>query len=234
MAAQMANLYGVTESLPTAIPKVPNLQRNYPKSYKIKCQSKNTEEIHQNEQQSSSMGYNNTLRSRRTVLGIASIGILTQFGVNPSLAFNQDELWLTGPLPGLPPAENKISNEETGTRSFLKKGIYMANIGTKGSALRLKKYAFDLLAMGDLISQDTLNYVRKYLRFKGTFMYYDFDKIISAAPVTDKQPLTDLANRLFNNFEKLEDAVKVKDVSLTQSCYNDTAIILQDVMDRMA
>ena len=106
MAAQMANLYGVTESLPTAIPKVPNLQRNYPKSYKIKCQSKNIEEIHQNEQQSSSMGYNNTLRSRRTVLGIASIGILTQFGVNPSLAFNQDELWLTGPLPGLPPAEN--------------------------------------------------------------------------------------------------------------------------------
>ncbi|CAO2833490.1 unnamed protein product [Amaranthus hypochondriacus] len=219
MAAPMANIYGVKESLPSAIPKVPNLQRKYPKSYKIKCQSKNIEEIHE---------------SRRTVLGIASIGILTQFGVNPSLAFNQDELWLTGPLPGLPPPQNKISNEETGTRSFLKKGIYMANIGTKGSALRLKKYAFDLLAMGDLISQDTLNYVRKYLRFKGTFMYYDFDKIISAASDTDKQPLTDLANRLFNNFEKLEDAAKVKDVSLTQSCYNDTAIILQDVMDRMA
>ncbi|KMS98530.1 hypothetical protein BVRB_4g092210 [Beta vulgaris subsp. vulgaris] len=233
--ARLANLYGVTESLPAAIPKTPNIQRTPSKSCRIiKCQAKMFENFDQFEQQCSSLALKNT--TRRSVLGIASIALLAQLDTNnnDSLAVEENQLWLTGPLPGLPPAENKIFNEETGTRTFLKKGIYMANIGTKGSAHRLRKYAFDLMALGDLITQDTFNYVRRYLRLKGTFMYYDFDKVISASSVPDKQPLTDLANRLFDNFEKLQDAVKLKDLPQTQSCYNKTTVILQEVMDRMA
>ncbi|KAF9588303.1 hypothetical protein IFM89_008720, partial [Coptis chinensis] len=95
-----------------------------------------------------------------------------------------------------------IANEESGTPTFLKKGIFVANVEPKGSAYRLKKYAFDLMGMGDILGQDAWHYVRKYLRLKSSIMYYDFDTVISASPVNDKGPLTDLAERLFDSVEK--------------------------------
>ncbi|EOA37526.1 hypothetical protein CARUB_v10011728mg, partial [Capsella rubella] len=104
----------------------------------------------------------------------------------------------------IPPIYNNIVNGKTGTRTFIKKGVYVADIGTKGRMYRVKKNAFDLLAMEDLIGPDTLNYVKK----------------------------TDLANRLFDNFENLEDSAKTKILAETESCYKDTQFLLQEVNDQ--
>ncbi|KAF7833885.1 photosynthetic NDH subunit of lumenal location 3, chloroplastic [Senna tora] len=170
--------------------------------------------------------------TRRAAISLASFILTLNHTHKPSLALDNG-FWYEEPLPP-PSVSNQIANEQTGTRSFLKKGLYMANIGVKGSMYRIKKYAFDLLAMADLVAEDTLNYVRKYLRLKSTFIYYDFDKVISAASENDKQPLTVMANKLFDNFEKLEDAARRKNFSETKSCYQETTVMLHEVMDRMA
>ncbi|KAK6946838.1 Oxygen-evolving enhancer protein 3 [Dillenia turbinata] len=218
--AHLACSNGVSKTLPP-IPKLANIP-NYPKKVTINAKiTKATDDVEQV-----------LLTTRRVSISIASISLLANSSRGIALA-DDNGFWLTTPLP-VPSVENKIANEETGTRSFLKKGIYMANIGTKGSAYRLNKYAFDLLALEDMIGSNAWNYIGKYLRLKSTFMYHDFDKVISAASESDKPALLDLANRLFDSVEKLEDAVKAENLPQTKSCYLDTTAILQEVRTRIA
>ncbi|KAK8483059.1 hypothetical protein V6N13_031624 [Hibiscus sabdariffa] len=221
--AHLASLNGIGETLPV-IPKPPTIQRTRKTSKIIGFLGKNTSNFHEHQPLQT---------TRRTALALASIALVGTSSNGISLA-EDNGYWITDLLP-VPSVENKdITNPETGTRSFLKTGLYVANLNTKNRMYRIKKYAFDLLAMADLIGPDTLNYVKKYLRLKSTVMYYDFDKLISAAAVDDKQPLITLANRLFDSFEKLEDAAKMRNFPQTESCYGDTKLILQEVMDRMA
>ncbi|KAK1682217.1 hypothetical protein QYE76_043065 [Lolium multiflorum] len=181
-------------------------------------------------------------RSACLGLGLATAGMLR---TAPGRAADTDEdpepanngWWLTEfPLP-VPKIRNKeINNGETGTRSFIKNGIYIADIGPSfaAHAYRLRSSAFDLLALEDLLGKEASNYVNKYLRLKATFIYYDFDKLITAADADAKPPLLDLANRLFDSFERLQAAVTTKDDADIGSRYADTKLILQEVMTRMA
>ncbi|KAL5548235.1 hypothetical protein UlMin_003466 [Ulmus minor] len=219
--ARLANLNGVSEAMP-GLSKLPGIRKTRKRAQIIGFLGKKTEDSQEQTLQT----------TRRVALSLASIALVGKACNGVSLAENNG-FWIDGPLP-VPSAENKLANEKTGTRSFLKKGLYMADIGTKGRMYRLKKYAFDLLAMEDLIGKDTLNYVQKYLRLKSTFMYFDFDKVISAVSADEKQPLLDLANKLFDNVEKLEAAVKQRNLSETEAFYKDTKVILQEVMDKMA
>ncbi|XP_022735392.1 photosynthetic NDH subunit of lumenal location 3, chloroplastic-like [Durio zibethinus] len=219
--AHLANLNGTCETLPS-IPKLPSIQKTWKTSKVTGILGKKTENFQEQPLQS----------TRRVALVLASIALVGTCSNSVSLA-EDNGYWITDLLP-VPSVENNIANEKTGTRSFVKKGLYVANLNTKNRMYRLKKYAFDLLAMADLIGPDTPNYVKKYLRLKSTVMYYDFDKIISASSADDEQTLTALANRLFDSFDKLEDAAKMKNLPRTESCYEDTKVILQEVMDRMA
>ncbi|KAG9454247.1 hypothetical protein H6P81_007151 [Aristolochia fimbriata] len=171
--------------------------------------------------------------TRRVAIGLGVASLAGRLSNGVASAAEDNGFWYTGPIP-VPSVSSKIANQETGTRSFVRPGIYMANIGPQGSQYRLRKYAFDLLALGDLIGKDAWSYMRKYLRLKSTFMYYDFDTVISAAPEEEKQPLTDLANRLFDSVEKLEDAVKNRKEPEIVSYYEDTTTLLKEVMTRMA
>ncbi|XP_010485415.1 PREDICTED: photosynthetic NDH subunit of lumenal location 3, chloroplastic [Camelina sativa] len=219
--AHFLDLNSLTNTLPS-IPKLPE-SRKISKSSGFAC--RRTVEFQEPD---------SVQITRRMTLGFTvSIGLTGIFGANNVSLAQDNGFWIDGPLP-IPPIYNNIVNEQTGTRTFIKKGVYVADIGTKGRMYRVKKNAFDLLAMEDLIGPDTLNYVKKYLRLKSTFLFYDFDNLISSAASEDKQPLTDLANRLFDNFEKLEDAAKAKNLTKTESCYIDTKILLQEVMTRMA
>ncbi|KAH0468738.1 hypothetical protein IEQ34_001970 [Dendrobium chrysotoxum] len=154
---------------------------------------------------------------------------------SPGNPYGDEEngLWLPGLIP-IPTVTNKINNPETGTRSFVQLGVYVSNIGPEGSAYRIKQNAFDLLGWGDLLGKNAWSYLKKYLQLKSTIMYFDFDTVITGASVEQKQPLTDLANRLFTNFEKLEEAVKMKDDPMTRLCYDETRVVLKEVMERMA
>ncbi|CAK9166754.1 unnamed protein product [Ilex paraguariensis] len=111
----------------------------------------------------------------------------------------------------------------------------MVDVEFKGSAHRIRKCAFDLLCIGDdlMDDDDSWDLMGRDLQLKSTFLYCDFNKMISSAPNNQKKALTDLANKLFCSIEELDHAVKIRSIHLTNDRYNEAAVILQEVMALM-
>lgn len=75
----------------------------------------------------------------------------------------------------------------------------------RGSANRIQRCACELMSIGnDLMDdQESWDFVGRDLQLKVTFLYCDFDKVISVAPEEQKRSLTELANRLFCSIEEV-------------------------------
>ena len=81
----------------------------------------------------------------------------------------------------------------------------MMDVELKGSAYRIRKCAFDLLSIGDDLMDDDESWdlVGSDLRLKSTFLYCDFNQMISSAPQNQKKTLIALANKLFCSIEEV-------------------------------
>lgn len=87
---------------------------------------------------------------------------------------------------------------------FFFSGLNMMDIGSRGSVCRIKKCALDFLSIVDLMDgEDGWDLMRRDIRLKSTFLYCDFNQVISNAAKEEKQPLIDLANKLFQSIEEV-------------------------------
>eukprot|EP00268_Persea_americana_P047336 TRINITY_DN49259_c0_g1_i1.p1 TRINITY_DN49259_c0_g1~~TRINITY_DN49259_c0_g1_i1.p1 ORF type:complete len:112 (+),score=26.76 TRINITY_DN49259_c0_g1_i1:165-500(+) len=110
----------------------------------------------------------------------------------------------------------------------------MIDIGSWGSICRIKKCVFDFLSILDLMDdEDRWDLMGRDIRLRSTFLYCDFNQVISNAPKEEKQPLIDLANKLFQSIEELDYAVQIRSISLTHDRYDDAALVLKEVMTLM-
>ncbi|KAL8100634.1 photosynthetic NDH subunit of lumenal location 3, chloroplastic-like [Apium graveolens] len=103
----------------------------------------------------------------------------------------------------------------------------------KGSANRIRSCACELMSIGDDLMDDneSWDFVGRDLQLKATFLYCDFDKVISGAPEDHKRSLTELANRLFCSIEELDLAVKVQSIQQAQNRFSDLALVLEEVVE---
>ncbi|KAF7133529.1 hypothetical protein RHSIM_Rhsim09G0077600 [Rhododendron simsii] len=113
--------------------------------------------------------------------------------------------------------------------------VKMMDVEFKGSMYRIRKCVFDLLEIGDdlMDDDDSWDLVGRDLRLKSTFLYRDFRKVISSAPEDQKKCLTELANKLFCSIEELDEAVKIRSITLTHDRYTEATGILHEVMELM-
>ncbi|KAK1387213.1 Photosynthetic NDH subunit of lumenal location 3 like [Heracleum sosnowskyi] len=102
----------------------------------------------------------------------------------------------------------------------------------KGSAIRIRRCACELLSIGDDLMDDEESWdlFSRDLHLKSTFLYCDFSKVISGAPQDQKKSLTKLGNRLFSLIEEFDYTVKIQSISQARSRFSDLALVLEEVV----
>ncbi|KAL8157742.1 hypothetical protein AgCh_002447 [Apium graveolens] len=102
----------------------------------------------------------------------------------------------------------------------------------RGSAIRIRSCACELLSVGDVLMDDEESWdvVRRDLQLKSTFLYCDFSKVISGAPRDQKKSLTKLGNRLLCLIEELDHAVNIQSISQARSRFSDLALVLEEII----
>ncbi|KAF9624067.1 hypothetical protein IFM89_007765 [Coptis chinensis] len=108
----------------------------------------------------------------------------------------------------------------------------MADIESRGSASRIRKCASEFLSIKDLMDEeDSWELMGKDLCLKSTFLFCDIKQVISHASEDKKKSLTELGNRLFYYIQELDHVIKLQNIPLTRSRFNDAALVLQEIID---
>ncbi|CAN6452087.1 unnamed protein product [Victoria cruziana] len=142
-------------------------------------------------------------RSRRALLGLLAAGVTAGSFAKSALA--EAKNIKVGPPP--PP-----SGGLTGTKNSdvprdlllpLKERFYLQPLTPVEAASRAKDSAKDIVGVKSFIDKKAWPYVMNDLRLKATYLRYDLNTIIAAKPKDEKQPLKELAGKLFSTIDNV-------------------------------
>ncbi|KAF3322284.1 Photosynthetic NDH subunit of lumenal location 3 [Carex littledalei] len=116
----------------------------------------------------------------------------------------------------------------------------MKKIELMGCLSRIRNCSVDILTLEEIVNEkqeqeeeEMWDLIKRELQLKTTFLYFDLNRVISSSKDEHKEVLTKLANQFFHCIQELTDATKSRSVPITQLCFNDTAIVLHEIMDAL-
>ncbi|KAM2481609.1 hypothetical protein PS1_005098 [Malus domestica] len=171
--------------------------------------------------------------SRRAVLGLVAVGLASGSFVQAVLA--EAKPIKIGPPPppsgGLPGTLN--SDEARDLDLPLKERFFLQPLTPAQAAARAKESAKEIVAVKEFIDKKAWPYVQNDLRLRSSYLRYDLKTVISAKPKLEKEPLKELAGKLFKDIDGLDHAAKIKSTPEAEKYYAATVSSLNDVLAKL-